>query len=359
MPSPVIPMQHAIDDLRIRSANVVDPPLTLEAERPISDAAADLVYQTRQQILKILNFDDRRLIVVVGPCSIHDTTPRSNTPANSSRVAAELAQICSIIMRVYFEKPRTTIGWKGLINDPHLDGTLPDQRRPAHGPQPAARSRRDGRPRRAREFLDMISPQYFADAGELGRHRRAHDGEPGASPAPSAASPARSASRTAPPATCKLPLKRSSPRAIRILPRPHEGGADRPSLRPPAIRTATSSCAAAADAPTTTLHGGAYRRQMEKAGFAPRIMIDCSHANSRKDHTRQALVCRDVAAQIAARRPPHHRRHDRKQSRRRDAQKHIPGKPLVYGQSITDACIGWDDTTPLLRELAAAVRTRG
>src|SRR6201990_1061386 len=121
MSTPVIPMQHAIDDIRIRSSNVVDPPLTLEAERPISDGAGDLVYQTRQQILRILGLADRRLLVVVGPCSIHDTDAALEYARLLKPLSAELAQDLLLVMRVYFEKPRTTVGWKGLINDPHLD----------------------------------------------------------------------------------------------------------------------------------------------------------------------------------------------------------------------------------------------
>ena len=114
-------MHHPIDDLRIQSANVVDPPLTLEAERPITESAADLVYRTREQILRILRGDDRRLLVVVGPCSIHDTGAALEYARLLKPLAAELAQELLIVMRVYFEKPRTTVGWKGLINDPHLD----------------------------------------------------------------------------------------------------------------------------------------------------------------------------------------------------------------------------------------------
>src|SRR5260370_1442875 len=121
MSTPVIPAQHVVDDLRIRSANVVDPPLTLDAERPISDAAVNLVYQTRQQILKILSLTDHRLLVVVGPCSIHDTAAALDYARLLKPLAAELEQDLLVVMRVYFEKPRTTVGWKGLINDPHLD----------------------------------------------------------------------------------------------------------------------------------------------------------------------------------------------------------------------------------------------
>src|ERR1700723_4305297 len=161
MPTPVIPMQHAIDDLRIRSANVVDPPLTLEAERPITDPAADLVYQTRQQILKILGLADHRLLVVVGPCSIHDTDAALEYARLLKPLAAELAQDLLVVMRVYFEKPRTTVGWKGLINDPHLDQSykINDGLRLArHLMLDLAEM---GVPT-GTEFLDMISPQYIA-----------------------------------------------------------------------------------------------------------------------------------------------------------------------------------------------------
>ena len=260
-------------------------------------------------------------------------------------------------MRVYFEKPRTTVGWKGLINDPHLDGSykINDGLRLArHLLLDLAEM---GVPS-GTEFLDMISPQYIAGLvswGAIGArttesqvHRQLVSG-----------------------VSCPVGFKNATSGDIQvaidaILSASHSHtflghtkyGQSAIFVTTGNPRNATSSCAAAARWSTTPLNP--LRKplaQMEKAGLQPRIMIDCSHANSNKDHLRQPIVCRDVAAQIAA--------GNRniigvmlESNLVAGAQKLVPGKPLVYGQSITDACIDWDQTYPLLKELAAAARTR-
>lgn len=350
-------MQHVIDDLRIRSANVVDPPLTLEAERPISDAAADLVYQTRQQILKILNFEDYRLLAVVGPCSIHDTAAALDYARRLKPLAAELTKDLLIVMRVYFEKPRTTIGWKGLINDPHLDES--------HQINDGLRMARNllldlaeiGVPAGS-EFLDLITPQYLAALvswGAIGArttesqlHRQLVSG---------LSCPVGFKNGTSGDAGIAIEAILSARHPHTFLGHTKDG------------QTAIFATAGNPDC-HLILRGGRGVTNYDaanveriaglenKAGLRPAMMIDCSHANSRKDHTRQPLVCRDVAAQIAA--------GDRRiigvmleSNLVAGCQKQVPGQPLVYGQSMTDACIGWDDTVPLLRELAAAVRARG
>ena len=288
-------MQHAIDDLRIRSANVVDPPLTLEAERPISDAAADLVYQTRQQILKILNFDDRRLIVVVGPCSIHDTSAALEYARKLKPVAAELAQHLLVIMRVYFEKPRTTIGWKGLINDPHLDES--------HQINDGLRIARNllldlaetGVPAGS-EFLDLITPQYLAALvswGAIGArttesqlHRQLVSG---------LSCPVGFKNGTSGDAGIAIEAIVSARQPHTFIGHTKDG------------QTAIFATAGNPDC-HLILRGGRGVTNYDadnveriagletKAGLRPAMMIDCSHANSRKDHTRQPLVCRDVAS---------------------------------------------------------------
>jgi 3-deoxy-7-phosphoheptulonate synthase len=344
-------MQHIVDDLRIRSANVVDPPLTLDAERPISDAAVNLVYQTRQQILKILGLTDRRLLVVVGPCSIHDTAAALDYARLLKPLATELAQDLLVVMRVYFEKPRTTVGWKGLINDPHLD----ESHRINDGLRMARNLLLDlaemGVPAGS-EFLDLITPQYLAALvswGAIGArttesqlHRQLVSG---------LSCPVGFKNGTSGDAGIAIEAILSARQPHTFLGHTKDG------------QTAIFATDGNPDC-HLILRGGRgvtnySAADVERiAGLEPAMMIDCSHANSRKDHTRQPIVCRDVATQIA--------NGDRRiigvmleSNLVSGAQKHVPGQPLVRGQSMTDACIGWDDTVPLLRELAAAVRTRG
>jgi len=357
MSSPVIPMQHLIDDLRIRSANVVDPPLVLEAERPISDEAASLVYHTRQQILKILSLADRRLLVVVGPCSIHDTDAALEYARRLKPLAAELSPDLLIVMRVYFEKPRTTVGWKGLINDPHLD----ESHRINEGLRMARNLLFDlaemGVPAGS-EFLDLITPQYLAALvswGAIGArttesqlHRQLVSG---------LSCPVGFKNGTSGDAGIAIEAILSARQSHTFLGHTKDG------------QTAIFATAGNPDC-HLILRGGRGVTNYDaanveriagletKAGLRPAMMIDCSHANSRKDHTRQPIVCRDVASQIAG--------GDRRivgvmleSNLVAGCQKHVPGQPLVYGQSMTDACISWDETVPLLRELAAAARARG
>ena len=346
---------HRTDDLRIRWTKVVLPPVLLEEELPISDKAASTVFRARNQVSEILAGRDPRLLVVVGPCSIHDTKAAREYAAMLKPVMAELSESLCLVMRVYFEKPRTTIGWKGLINDPHLDESykINDGLRMArHLLLDLAEM---GVPA-GTEFLDIISPQYFVDLvswGAIGArttesqvHRQLVSG-----------------------LSCPVGFKNGTSGNVQI--------AIDAILSASHVHTflgGTKSGQTAIFATTgnpdchVILRGGrnlvnydaasvdATGRQLEKAGLAARIMIDCSHANSKKDYTRQALVARAIAAQITA--------GDCRiigvmieSNLVAGAQKLVPGKPLVYGQSLTDACIGWPETLDVLRELAAAVRS--
>jgi 3-deoxy-7-phosphoheptulonate synthase len=172
---------HETDDLRIKWTKVVLPPVFLEEEMPMTDAASDTVFETRKAICDVLAGVDKRLIVVVGPCSIHDTKAAREYAAKLKDVMTKVSKELVIVMRVYFEKPRTTIGWKGLINDPYLDNSYKIN----DGLRMARRLLLDiaemGVPA-GTEFLDMISPQYVAVAGELGSDWRAHHREPDPSP---------------------------------------------------------------------------------------------------------------------------------------------------------------------------------
>jgi 3-deoxy-7-phosphoheptulonate synthase len=348
-------MIYPTDDLRIQSTKVVLPPVFLEEELPTTERASATVFQARKETVNILRGSDPRLIVVVGPCSVHDTKAAREYAGLLQSAISELSKELHIIMRVYFEKPRTTLGWKGLINDPYLDQSF----RINDGLRLARHLLLDlaemGVPV-GTEFLDMISPQYVASLvswGAIGArttesqvHRQLSSG-----------------------LSCPVGFKNGTSGNVQIAieaivsaAHPHTFlGHSKNGQSAILFTTGNPDCHIILRGGRQTTNYAAESvaetaEQMEKAGVSPRIMIDCSHANSRKDYTRQGLVCRDVAAQVAA--------GDRRirgvmleSNLVAGAQVLVPGVPLVYGQSITDACINWDETRGLLGELAAAVRS--
>jgi 3-deoxy-7-phosphoheptulonate synthase len=348
-------MFYPTDDLRIQSTKVVLPPVFLEEELPATDRASATVFQARDEIVNILRGADSRLLVVVGPCSIHDTKAAREYAGLLKDAIAEFSKELRIVMRVYFEKPRTTLGWKGLINDPHLDGSF----RINDGLRLARHLLLDlaemGVPA-GTEFLDMISPQYVASLvswGAIGARTTESQGH----------------RQLASGLSCPVGFKNGTSGNVQIAIEAIVSAAH-PHTFLGHSKTGQSAILFTAGNPdchiilrggrqTTNYNAAAVAEtaeQMEKARVAPRIMIDCSHANSNKDHTRQGMVCRDVAAQIGA--------GDRRiigvmieSNLVAGAQTLVPGKPMVYGQSITDACIGWAETHGLLTELAAAVRS--
>jgi len=345
---------HRTDDLRIRWTKVVLPPVFLEEELPITERASATVLAARNQVSDILAGRDPRLLVVVGPCSIHDTAAAREYALKLKPVIDELSDSLAIVMRVYFEKPRTTIGWKGLINDPHLDQTykINDGLRIArHLLLDLAEM---GVPA-GTEFLDIISPQYFVDLvtwGAIGArttesqvHRQLVSG-----------------------LSCPVGFKNGTSGDVQIaidamLSASHQhtflGG----------TKTGQTAIFATTGNPDChlILRGGrkltnydaasvnSACQQLEKAGLRPRVMIDCSHANSSKDYRRQSIVAREIGAQITA--------GDRRivgvmieSNLVAGSQKLDDPARLVYGRSVTDACIGWPDTVSMLRELAESVR---
>jgi 3-deoxy-7-phosphoheptulonate synthase len=345
---------HRTDDLRIQWTKVVLPPVFLEEQLPISDQASDTVFSARNQVSEILAGRDPRLIVIVGPCSIHDAKSAREYAAKLKPIVEELAEELCIVMRVYFEKPRTTTGWKGLINDPHLDHTykINDGLRIArHLLLDLAEM---GVPA-GTEFLDIISPQYFVDLvtwGAIGArttesqvHRQLVSG-----------------------LSCPVGFKNGTSGNVQIAIDAIVSASGEHTFLGGTKHGQTAIFATTGNPEChIILRGGrgmtnfdaasveATSRQLEKAHLSARIMIDCSHANSSKDYTRQALVARDIAGQIWA--------GDRRiigvmieSNLVAGAQKLVPGKPLVYGQSLTDGCIGWPETVDILRELAATVR---
>jgi 3-deoxy-7-phosphoheptulonate synthase len=348
-------MFYPTDDLRIKWTKVVLPPIFLEEELPATETASTTVHDTRAEICEILAGRDHRLLVVVGPCSIHDTTAAREYAAHLKDAIAELSADLRIVMRVYFEKPRTTIGWKGLLNDPHLDQSFKIN----DGLRLARHLLLDlaemGVPA-GTEFLDMISPQYVAGLvswGAIGArttesqvHRQLVSG-----------------------LSCPVGFKNATSGDVQVAveavlsaAQPHTFlGTTHYGQSAIFVTTGNPDC-------HLILRGGRKAvnytsesvaevcARLVDAGLPPRVMIDCSHANSKKDHTRQPSICRDVAAQIAQ--GGHQIVGVMLESNLvAGAQKLVPGQPLVYGQSITDPCMGWPDTLVLLRELAAAVRS--
>lgn len=344
---------HRTDDLRIQWTKVVLPPVFLEEELPTSKAASSTVFTARNEVSEILAGRDPRLLVVVGPCSIHDPKAAREYAAKLRPVIMELAESLCIVMRVYFEKPRTTVGWKGLINDPHLDQTykINDGLRIArHLLLDLAEM---GVPA-GTEFLDIISPQYFVDLvtwGAIGArttesqvHRQLVSG-----------------------LSCPVGFKNGTSGNVQIAIDAMLSASGEHTFLGGTKNGQTAIFATTGNPEChIILRGGRHMtnydaasvdetsKQLVEAGLPARIMIDCSHANSSKDYKRQAMVARDVAGQISA--------GDRRiigvmieSNLVAGAQKQVAGKPLVYGQSMTDACIGWPETVEVLRELAAVV----
>ena len=349
------PMFYATDDLRIKWTKVVIPPVFLEEELPTTENASSTIYHAREEISNILSGKDHRLLVIVGPCSIHDTKAARDYASLLKGAIDELSEGLRIVMRVYFEKPRTTVGWKGLLNDPYLNQSFEIN----DGLRLARHLLLDlaemGVPT-GTEFLDMISPQYVAGLvswGSIGArttesqvHRQLVSG-----------------------LSCPVGFKNATSGdaqiaidAILSAAQPHTFlGHTKYGQSAIFATSGNSDCHVILRGGREGVNYGADSvaqvcRQLENAGLAPRLMIDCSHANSNKDHTRQSLVCRDVARQVA--------NGDRhiigvmmESNLVAGAQKLVQGQELVYGQSITDACIGWDETLGLLRELARASRS--
>jgi 3-deoxy-7-phosphoheptulonate synthase len=344
-------MFYRTDDIRIKWTKVVLPPVFLEEEMPMTEKASSTVYQSRIEIGDILHGKDHRLLVIVGPCSIHDTSAAREYAALLKSAIDEL----SGDLRIVIEKPRTSIGWKGLINDPYLDQSFKIN----DGLRLARRLLLDlaemGVPA-GTELLDMIIPQYLASLvswGAIGArttesqvHRELVSG-----------------------LSCPVGFKNGTSgdvqmavEAVRSAAHPHTFlGHTKHGQSAIFVTLGNPDCHVILRGGRKTIN---YDRasvaqvctKLENAGLSPLVMIDSSHANSSKDHTKQPLVCRDVIGQITA--------GDSRiigvmleSNLVSGAQKLLDGKPLVYGQSITDACLGWGESLELLRELASAVRS--
>jgi 3-deoxy-7-phosphoheptulonate synthase len=349
-------MPPKIEDLRIQWTKVVLPPAFLEEDLPATETSTATVFNARIDISAILNRRDSRLLVLAGPCSIHDTVAAREYAVLLKSAIKEFSADLRIVMRVYFEKPRTTIGWKGLINDPHLDQSykINDGLRLArHLLLDLAEM---GVPT-GTEFLDMISPQYIAGLvswGAIGArttesqvHRQLVSG---------ISCPVGFKNATSGDVQVAIDAIQSAAHSHTFL------GHSKYGQSAIFVTTGNPECHIILRGGRKTVNYTAESvadtaAKMEESGVQPRIMIDCSHANSNKDYRRQAVVCRDVASQVAA--------GDRRimgvmmeSNLVSGAQSLVAGQPLVYGQSITDGCIDWAETHKLLTELAAAVRAR-
>ena len=346
---------HKTDDLRIKHITEVAPPSAVHAEYPITENAAKTVAASRAAIHRILHGEDDRLVVIIGPCSVHDTASAIDYAQRLAVLRERLKDDLEIVMRVYFEKPRTTVGWKGLINDPHLNETFDINEGLKRGRKLLLDINEMGLPA-GTEFLDLISPQYIADLiawGAIGARTTESQGH----------------RELASGLSCPVGFKNGTDGTIRIA---IDGmrAAERPHVFMSLTKAGHSAIFSTSGNHDThiILRGGQRpnydqesvaeaTEQMRQAGLRPNLMIDFSHANSRKQHEKQIDVARDVASQI--RRGNLHIMGAMIESHlvagRQDL---IPGKELTYGQSITDACINWDESVPILEQLAAAVRER-
>jgi len=349
-------MFHPTDDLRIEGLRPLIPPAILMEQLPLGETESTLVWRSRSEIGAALQGEDDRLITVVGPCSVHDPKAGLEYAQRLAEVARRFRDELLIVMRVYFEKPRTTVGWKGLINDPHLDGSFQIN----EGLQRARRFLLEvlelGLPA-GTEFLDPITPQFIADLvswGAIGA--RTSESQVHRELASGLSMPVGFKNGTGGTVQVAIDAIRSAAHPHHFLSVTKQGVAAIVSTR------GNPDC-------HLILRGGSagpnYSEQdvarvvasLEGAGLPGRLMIDCSHANSGKDHTRQPAVVRDLAGRIAD--------GSREicgvmlESFLVDGnQNHESGDAMVYGQSITDACMGWERTEPLFTELAEAVRKR-
>ncbi len=346
-------MRPPTSDLRIRAQKPLIAPAVLEDELPLSDAGAAFVTRTRREVAAILADEDQRLLVVVGPCSIHDPDAALDYAARLREAATVYAGELLLVMRVYFEKPRTVVGWKGLINDPYLDGSFQIN----SGLRLARRLMLGvvelGMPV-GTEFLDTTLGQYYADLvswGAIGA--RTVESQVHRELASGLSMPVGFKNRTD--GNVQVAID-----AIRSARQPHWF----PSLTregAPAVLGTTGN-----EHTHLVLRGGTSGPNhhpaavgevvalLAKNGVPGRLVIDCSHANSGKDPARQPAVAAEIAAHIA------------------DGERAIAGvmleshllggtqdfqaKPLVYGRSITDACLSWEQTLPVLGVLADAVK---
>jgi 3-deoxy-7-phosphoheptulonate synthase len=348
-------MSEKLDNRNVTEVTPLVSPRSIKAKSPLTTSAADLVLNTRHAIRDIIHGrDNQRLVVIIGPCSIHDTEAGFEYAKRLKKVADETKERLVIVMRTYFEKPRTTVGWKGLINDPHLDGSCDI----ACGLEMARalllRINNLGMPC-ASEMLDPVTPQYIDDlvswaaigarTTESQTHREMASG-----------------------LSMPVGFKNGTDGGLQVALNAMISARHPHSFLGINVEGITSVVKTAGNPDRhVVLRGGGGKtnfssediaraaKMVAEEGIVRPIMVDCSHGNANKDHTKQGAVCRSVCSQL------------------REGQKAIMGvmlesniKPgnqawkegaqLEYGRSITDACIGWEETEALLYEIAGAVK---
>jgi 3-deoxy-7-phosphoheptulonate synthase len=349
-------MIYKTDDIRISGIHEVQPPEILHNEFPMSETASETVYRARDAIQKVMHDEDDRLIVIVGPCSVHDTYAAREYASRLKPLIESLSDELCIVMRVYFEKPRTTVGWKGLINDPEMDGSFHMNRGLRLARHLLLDLAEEGIPA-GTEYLDLISPQYVADLiswGAIGARTTESQGH----------------RELASGLSCPIGFKNGTDGGLKIA-----IDAVNAASHPHVFMSLTKQGHSAIFSTTGNddchiiLRGGNGKpnydkdsinkaaEQLQNNGLRPEVMVDCSHANSNKDYRQQVDVCRDVARQISVgeKRIIGVMMESNLVEGRQDV---VKGQKLTYGQSITDACIAWETTEELLQELAQAVKQR-
>jgi 3-deoxy-7-phosphoheptulonate synthase len=349
------PSAARIDDVRIGAVKPLITPSLLLERVPMNDAAQALVESGRAAISRVLHGGDDRLVVVVGPCSIHDHDQALEYAHKLKAVADSLRDDLLVVMRTYFEKPRTTVGWKGYINDPHLDGSFAMN----EGLERARRLLLDlallGLPA-GTEFLDLLSPQYIVDLvawGAIGART----------------TESQSHRQLASGLSCPVGFKNGTEGSIKVAAdailaarAPHAFiGMTKMGMGAIFETRGNDDCHVILRGGKSPNYDAAHVAEccaaLRAAGLREQLMIDVSHGNSSKSHLRQIEVAHDVAAQVAGgdARIIGVMIESHLEEGRQDL---VPGVPLKRGVSITDACLGFAQTAPLLRELADAVRAR-
>jgi 3-deoxy-7-phosphoheptulonate synthase len=349
-------MKYVTENLRIRSVRAVSTPAQVQGELPLSDKAAQNTLGARAEAQRILRGQDDRLLIIVGPCSIHDPAAALEYADRLARLRDELRAELLLIMRVYFEKPRTTVGWKGLINDPDLDGGFQIDKGLRLARQLLLDLNERGVPAGV-EYLDILTPQYLADLvgwGAIGArttesqlHREMASG-----------------------LSCPVGFKNGTDGSVKVAVdavlaarSPHRFLSLTQAGEVSIFETAGNEDS------HIILRGGAAGTNYDarsvdaacaaltRAGLPEQVMIDCSHANCSKQHQRQLAVAQDIGHQVAGGDPriigamvESHLVEGR--------QDIVPLERLTYGQSVTDPCLHWDDTAALLRGLADSVKQR-
>ncbi len=343
-------------DLRVEGYRPLVPPAVLLDELPLTEQGSRTIARARAELVRVLHREDDRLIVVAGPCSVHDVAAGMDYATRLKDLAAELAGDLLVVMRVYFEKPRTTVGWKGLINDPGLDGTY----RINDGLRLARKFLIDlaalGVPAGC-EFLDPVSPQYTSDLvswGAIGA--RTTESQVHRELASGLSMPVGFKNGTGGTVQIAIDAVRAAAHPHRFIGVTEQGLAAFVSTRGnPDCHVILRGGARGPNHDAASVRG--VLASLRTQGVPERLIIDASHGNSERDHARQPVVAHEIATQVA--------------SGERGIvgvmiesflvagrQELADGIGLVYGQSVTDACIGWDETVAVMRELADAVRRR-